>query len=67
MTTKGDTINLGGTNLRVLSDPVRAHERDAAYWKMRAKVLDGEFTGQELWLVADDKTGPWGTPGAGFV
>lgn len=63
----GDTIVLGNTKLMVLSIPTFRYERDAAYWRMRARVLDGEWVGQELWLVADKNTGPWETASAGFV
>lgn len=64
-TRMGETINLGGTNLKVLTSP-KPSPRDGN-WRIRARVLDGEWRNQELWLVSHKASGPWETSDAGFV
>ena len=63
----GDTLFLSETHLLVLTQPIFRHERDAAYWAIRVRVQDGPHKGQELWMIGDTSSGPWGTPGAGFI
>ncbi len=64
-TETGDKLYLSDTNLLVL---IGAHPstRDGN-WRIRVRVLDGEWKGQELWMVSDHDSGPWETHGAGFV
>lgn len=64
-TESGDKLNLSDTNLLVLVG-AQASTRDGN-WRIRVRVLDGQWTGQELWMVSENASGPWETPGAGFV
>lgn len=64
-TQAGDKLYLSDTNLLVLTD-AQPSTRDGN-WRIRIRVLDGKWTGQELWMVSDHSSGPWSTPGAGFV
>ncbi len=64
-TKKGDVLFLSKTHLLVLTDP-QPSTRDGN-WRIRVRVEDGEWRGQELWMIGDHAWGPWETPGTGFV
>ncbi len=61
----GDTIVVRNTRLDVLNGP-SPNTRDGN-WRIRARVMEGEYKGEEGWLVSDTAHGPWEPPGAGFV
>jgi hypothetical protein len=63
----GDTVEADGTKFRVLVAPAFKVHRDAAYWTMRAVITEGEWKGEEGWLTADSKEGPWNPAGVGFI
>jgi hypothetical protein len=64
-TRAGDILFLSDTHLLVLTNP-KPSPRDGN-WRIRVQVQNGEWKGQQLWMVSDHASGPWETPGAGFV
>jgi hypothetical protein len=64
---RGDTVIVKGTRVELIADPVFRHERDAAYWIVRSRVLEGEYGGSEGWLVASSSAGPWDVAGGVFL
>lgn len=48
-----------GLRVLLITRPQFRHERDAAYWIARGRLLEGEEANSEGWLIADSRDGPW--------
>jgi len=48
-----------GLKVAIIGRPQFRHERDASYWIVKGRLLEGDEKGTEAWLIADTEKGPW--------